>query len=76
MLFKYANDVEALNDRKDALKNLFSAQKKPLMDALGAASNPKVGWSVFIQKSPAHGPVAPGLACGAVGKLRYMPGTI
>jgi len=58
MLFKYANDVEALNDRKDALKNLFSAQKKALMDALGAASNPKVSWSVFIQKSPAHGPVA------------------
>ena len=58
MLFKYANDVEALNDRKDALKNLFSAQKKALIDALGAANNPKVSWSVFIQKSPAHGPVA------------------
>jgi hypothetical protein len=58
MLFNYTGDVEALNDRKDALKNLFSAQKKAIMDAIGAASNPKVSWSVFIQKSPAHGPIA------------------
>jgi len=58
MLFNYTNDVEALNDRKDALKNLFSAQKPAIQSALGAAGNPKVGWSVFIQKSPAHGPVA------------------
>jgi len=58
MLFNYTNDVEALNDRKDALKNLFSAQKPAIQAALGAASNPKVGWSVFVQKSPAHGPVA------------------
>jgi len=58
MLFNYTGDVEALNDRKDALKNLFSAQKKAITDAIGAAGNPKVGWSVFIQKSPAHGPIA------------------
>ena len=24
----------------------------------GAAGNPKVSWSVFVQKSPAHGPLA------------------
>jgi hypothetical protein len=58
MLFSYTNDVEALNDRKDAMRNLFTGQKKAIMDALGAAQSPKVGWSVFIQKSPAHGPVA------------------
>jgi hypothetical protein len=58
MLFNYTNDVEALNDRKDALKNLFSAQKPAIQAALGAANNPKVGWSVFVQRSPAHGPVA------------------
>jgi hypothetical protein len=58
MLFSYTNDVEALNDRKDAMRNLFSGQKKAIMDALGAAQSPKVGWSVFVQKSPAHGPVA------------------
>jgi hypothetical protein len=57
MLFNYTNNVEALNDRKDALKNLFTSQKKAMIDAFGAASNPKVSWSVFIQKSPAHGPV-------------------
>ena len=57
MLFSYASDVESLNTRKDALKNLFSGQKKAIQDALGAGTSPKVGWSVFIQKSPAHGPV-------------------
>ncbi|HMJ56084.1 MAG TPA: hypothetical protein VK540_28655 [Polyangiaceae bacterium] len=57
MLFGYASDVDALNSRKDALKNLFSGQKKAIQDALGAGSNPKVAWTVFVQKSPAHGPV-------------------
>jgi hypothetical protein len=57
MLFSYASDVEALNTRKDALKNLFTAQKKPIQEALGAGTSPKVSWTVFIQKSPAHGPV-------------------
>src|SRR5260370_25755423 len=57
MLFQYTNNVEAVNDRKDALKNLFTSQKKAIADAFGAASNPKVSWSVFIQKSPAHGSV-------------------
>jgi len=58
MLFQYTNNVEALNDRKDALKNLFTSQKKAIVDAFAATSNPKVSWSVFIQKSPAHGNVA------------------
>jgi hypothetical protein len=58
MLFQYTNNVEALNDRKDALKNLFTSQKKAIVDALGAANNPKVSWAVFVQKSPAHGNVA------------------
>jgi hypothetical protein len=57
MLFSYASDVESLNTRKDALKNLFTGQKKAIEDALGAGTNPKVSWTVFIQKSPAHGPV-------------------
>jgi hypothetical protein len=58
MLFDYTGDVEALNDRKDALKNLFSAQKVAIQAGIGAATTPKVAWSVFIQKNPAHGPVA------------------
>ena len=57
MLFSYASDVDALNTRKDALKNLFTGQKKAIQEALGAGTNPKVGWTVFIQKSPQHGPV-------------------
>jgi hypothetical protein len=58
MLFDYTGDVESLNDRKDALKNLFSAQKVAIQAGIGAATAPKVNWSVFIQKNPAHGPVA------------------
>lgn len=57
MLFSYASDVDSLNTRKDALKNLFTGQKKAIEDALGAGTSPKVTWTVFIQKSPAHGPV-------------------
>jgi hypothetical protein len=58
VLFAYTNDVEALNDRKDALRNLFTGQKKAIVDALAAGQSTKVGWSVFVQKSPAHGPIA------------------
>ncbi len=58
LLFSYTQSIESLNDRKDALKNLFSAQQKPITEALVSASNPKVAWAVFVQKSPAHGPVA------------------
>jgi hypothetical protein len=57
-LFGYTIDIEALNDRKDALKNLFIGQKPVIIDTLGAAGNPKVAWSVFVQKSQAHGPIA------------------
>jgi hypothetical protein len=58
LLFSYTQDVEALNDRKDALKNLFAGQKKAIADAMVSASSPKVSWVVFAQKSPAHGPLA------------------
>jgi hypothetical protein len=58
LLFSYTQDVEALNDRKDALKNLFAGQKKAITDALASGQNPKVTWAVFAQKSPAHGPLA------------------
>jgi hypothetical protein len=57
MLFGYTNDVEALNDRKDAMRNLFGGQKKAIQDAIGAGQTPKVAWTVLIQKSP-KGPVA------------------
>lgn len=56
-LFAYSSDIESLNDRKDALKNLFGGQKAAIGDALAAAANPKVSWVVFVQKS-AHGPLA------------------
>jgi len=58
MLFHYTNDVEALNDRKDALRNLFTGQKKAIVDAMATAQSPKVSWSVLVQRNPAHGPVA------------------
>jgi hypothetical protein len=58
MLLDYTVDIEALNDRKDALRNVFAAAKQPITDALASADNPKVAWSVFVQKSPTHGSVA------------------
>jgi len=58
LLFSYTQDVEALNDRKDALKNLFAGQKKAITDLLASSGNPKVSWAIFAQKSPAHGPLA------------------
>src|SRR5262249_43273228 len=36
-----------------------------------AAGNPKVSWSVFIQKSPAHGPVAVLAAINAADSFPY-----
>jgi hypothetical protein len=57
-LLDYTVDIETLNDRKDALKNLFVGAKKPIIDALAEAGNPKVAWSVFIQKFQGHGPIA------------------
>jgi len=56
LLFKYTNQVEALNDRKDGLKNLFIGQKQAVLEALGASDNPKVGYAVYVQKGP-KGPV-------------------
>lgn len=58
LLVNYASSVDTLNDRKDALKNLFAGQKQGITDALAAADNPKVLFNVFVQKSPAHGPIA------------------
>jgi hypothetical protein len=57
-LFSYTNDIEALNDRKDAIRNLFTGQKKAIQDAVGAGQTPKVAWTVLIQKNGPHGPVA------------------
>jgi hypothetical protein len=71
VLFDYTGDVEALNDRKDALKNLFSGQKAAIIAAIGSAQTPKVSWSVFVQKSPAHGPVAILAAVGGTDAFPY-----
>jgi hypothetical protein len=57
-LFDYTSDVDTLNGRKDALRNLFGGQKQAIIDALASADSPKVSWNVFVQKSPAHGPIA------------------
>src|SRR5262249_51643423 len=57
MLFNYTSDVEALNDRKDALRNLFTGLKKLIADSLATATNPKVAWTVLVQRNP-KGPVA------------------
>ena len=57
-LVSYASQVEALNERKDALKSLFIGQKQAIVDALAAIDDPKFTLNVIVQKDPAKGPVA------------------
>lgn len=57
-LVSYASQVEALNERKDALKSLFTGQKQAITDALASIDDPKFKFNVIVQKDPAKGPVA------------------
>jgi len=57
-LVAYTSQVEALNERKDALRSLFTGQKQTIVDALAAMDDPKVKFNVIIQKDPEKGPVA------------------
>ncbi len=48
LVFQYTTDVAALNTRKDALKSLFSGQKKAIVDVLEA--KPMVKYSILVTK--------------------------
>lgn len=50
LVFQYTTDVAALNSRKDALKSLFSGQKKAIQDVL--EEKPVMKYSVIITKGP------------------------
>lgn len=57
-LIAYTSQVEALNERKDALRSLFTGQKQAIVEALEAIEDPKVKFSIIVQRDPAKGPVA------------------
>jgi uncharacterized protein YcfJ len=52
LLISYTSDVDALNDRKDALKSLFSGQKTRIVAALAAADKPTLGYTLIITRTP------------------------
>jgi hypothetical protein len=62
LLLAYTSDIEALNDRKDALKNLFSNQKTKITQALQSNEKPLIGFTLLVIKTPkgnAVGSLAP-----------------
>jgi hypothetical protein len=52
MLLTYTSDVAALNSRKDALKGLFSGQKKAIQETLESAEKPMLRYTVLVLKAP------------------------
>ena len=56
LVFSYTADVAALNARKDALKNLFTGQKKAIVETLEAADKPQLRYTLLILKGE-KGPV-------------------
>jgi len=57
LLFQYVADIQALNARKDALRNLFVNQKKKIIEVLEMGEKPQLAFTVLITKS-GKGPVA------------------
>ena len=57
-LVTYTSQVEALNERKDALRSLFTGQKQAIVEALEAIEDPKIKFSIIVQRDPVKGPVA------------------
>lgn len=58
LLLNYTSQVEALNERKDALKSLFTGQKAAITEALASVDEPKIKFNVIVQRDPAKGPIA------------------
>lgn len=58
LLLNYTSQVEALNERKDALRSLFTGQKAAISEALASVDEPKVKFNVIVQRDPSKGPIA------------------
>lgn len=50
LVFQFTTDVAALNTRKDALKSLFSGQKKAIQDVL--EDKPMMKYTIIVTKGP------------------------
>ena len=56
LVFSYSADVAALNARKDALKSLFTGQKKAIIETLEAGEKPQLRYTLLVLKGE-KGPV-------------------
>lgn len=52
-LFDFAQDAQELSNRKDALRRLFDARKKAIIELIEQGKNPSISYSVFVQKDRA-----------------------
>ncbi|MFW5739617.1 MAG: hypothetical protein ACOC1F_04560 [Myxococcota bacterium] len=50
MLFDFARDAQELSARKDALRRLFDARKSAIIELIEQGKNPRISYSVFVQK--------------------------
>jgi hypothetical protein len=50
MLFDFARDAQELSARKDAVRRLFDARKKAIVELIESGKNPQISYSVFVQK--------------------------
>ncbi|RYE76965.1 MAG: hypothetical protein EOO74_07630 [Myxococcales bacterium] len=63
MLFRYVSDVDALNDRREALQRIFKGQKAQIIEGLQARENPKLNYAIVVTKT------AKGQALGSIAPL-------
>lgn len=50
MLFDFARDAQELSARKDSVRRLFDARKDAIKELIEQGKNPKISYSVFVQK--------------------------
>lgn len=50
MLFDFARDAQELSARKDAVRRLFDARKDSIIELIEQGKNPRISYSVFVQK--------------------------
>lgn len=58
LLLGYTSQVQALNERKDALRSLFTGQKAAITEALSSVDDPKIKFNIIVQRDPDKGPLA------------------
>jgi hypothetical protein len=50
MLFDFARDAQELSARKDTVRRLFDARKDAIIELIEQGKNPRISYTVFVQK--------------------------